>query len=398
MRIGNAKVIKSIFVLVLSMIMCVSVAFAWFYGRTVNTIYTYSGSIDLSMAMYGGRDSDFDGVLDRLVGNVATPFDTTGWSRADYLHPDTGSYLQLVSDQVTKYEDIFAGKSVTYKIVLINNSDRVSQSVSVNFADMRDYFYLGLTDRRVNATDLADTNGYLTTLYNNYLANNTSFTLPSSLLSASHTSSVRLMFCITDLAVRIYSADSYPEGSGNPNSIASGFSTLISSSVNSEIQANPQLVQITLPTVTDYNLSNFSMGEDFVGEVALEANQLMEIDFKISNLQDTRVINSYIEKAFTYYGSRTIEMVDEFLQSKFTDQASTITQEKFVADFNTANNTVGKTYQEILTIIANDYITKMCRHEVDFLFASTTVGASAADYKLNIDYFEITGTQLPNYN
>ncbi len=267
---NKKRLLSSIIALFLSLMLIVGVAFAWFtyaFNRN-NEYFLYTGAADIIAEAYMGLDDDFDGILNETTEDIST--------RQGVL---TNLYIPLtqalnnnvhpLTNHPSYFSDIYAGKSLTYKIVMANNGKR-NVSVDLSFGSMqKDFFEVLVAYLNMEEPSLTD----------------------DIMLEYYSTNTARLLFSITSLNYTLYE-----KGEGL-NNLEQGYNTVIS----------------TKKYTAEKFLWQYIKGQSFMGEninsgqnydtnslVILPPDNLIEINFALSCSQDSNSIAQYILNATDY--------------------------------------------------------------------------------------------------
>ncbi len=260
----------SISALFLSLTLIVGMIFAWFtYAANRNNEYfLYTGAADIIAEAYMGLDDDFDGLLNETTEDISTRqgvlahlYTTLTLSLANNVHP--------LTNQPSYFSDIYAGKSLTYKIVMANNGKR-NVSVDLSLGLNQESFFSAL-------------------IY--YLNLETKSLTDEGILEFYSTNTARLLFSITSLSYTLY------EKSEGENNLQQGY--------NNEV--------LTKNYTGEKFLWQYINGRSFVGKninsglifdtdnlVVLPPDNLIEINFALACAQDSNSIAQYIINATDY--------------------------------------------------------------------------------------------------
>lgn len=306
----KTKLITSIVVLITAFAVVVTGAYAWFAtgGGAGNTVISVTGNVDLDVALFIGRDTNRDGVLEPNDPNrnYAT--------RSEVID---GYYYEVQKDAVSEHYDYTTGNYLSYKAVIENKINKgVPARVTLSFSELESYFFsyideyfasLNGVKGRLPAESMGDLLGY-------------------------HTA--RILFSLVRPTIRIYSAND----SGS-NSIREGYGKLIKSSLLSETGDNVALIENNANLGESieneyYPIWGLSAGENLTDEIYLNVGELMEIDFAIYGLQLKDVFEGYQIYSKKYVETAVVLFKKAAEGSAYTDAEIKSIAENYVGDLS----------------------------------------------------------------
>jgi hypothetical protein len=347
----NNRIIYSLIALIVAIVTTISVTFAWFLTQSYLTgkFYILSGNSDVNVNVYLGTDSNRDGILDPVVDANGDILDLT--TRSQIIQNQyvvaTNEIITNDTDELgTKYSDVVTGNKLTFKIVVENPStNSYSSYINLYFADMEQYFY--------------DYIQY-------YITNNSTLPSEATMVDLLGNNSSRLLYQLTDLNVKIYNGDS------SNNSLTTGYSTLNQSSSDSDIVSGVTKINkindLTpmANTTNSYNLWQISNSQKIVNDIAINRNQLAEINFCLYFGSVQNVANNYPTFASSYYLNNCKTKISKIS----TDSSLNLTDTQI------------QTY-------AQNYIEDMVNSEITYFGTDTDSGtAKKLDFKISSIHIE----------
>jgi hypothetical protein len=269
---SKKRLFFSITALFISLMLIVGVTFAWFThaANRNNQYFLYSGAADISAQAYMGLDDDFDGILNETAGDTSTRQGVL----ANLYVPLTQALINNVhplTNQPAYFSDIYAGKSLTYKIVMANNGER-NVSVDLSFGPMQENFFEAL----IAYLDMEQPSLTDEIMIEYYSAN-----------------TARLLFSITSLSYTLY------EKSQGQNDLEQGYNTQVLS--NSYPGEKFFWQHIDSSSFVGENINSGDYETDNL--VILPPHCLIEINFALSCSQNSNSIAQYILSATDYSSS-----------------------------------------------------------------------------------------------
>ncbi len=259
------NLIMYILVVIMAVTLVITGAFAWFASgnKEADSLVIYTGDIDLDFDFKIGIDNNKDGTLDfyeKESGDIVNE-ESSREEINDYL------YKTLNKDTITTQDQLSVGSLLTYKATIHNpNTSLTNALISMSFSDLEEYYY--------------DLMGVSEDEWFDILQKNTG----------------RIMYTLKNIKVKVYTNIGDTEGNLN-----SGYNKLVASSVTSDTTDN----EVTfIDKVNDLggdneknniNVWEISNQEEFVNNILVKVDELVEITFQLECLSTSEIVGGYAE-------------------------------------------------------------------------------------------------------
>jgi len=264
------KIGLSIFAILVALIVLTTAVFAWFVGSgsPSDSFLQYSGELNLNVGFFRGIDNNRDSKLDIsynalgdvVYGNTFTD-PTTG---IIYPKSPRGEIATYMYDQIDRlngasYEEYISGTSILLKLIIENPKSSDSDAkISVCFSNLSDYFF---ESENLNEEQLVE-------VLKAYTA--------------------RIMFKIEEISIRTYVGDGVEGG------IDYGYQNLSGSSIYGEYGGDVRQISALNSYEKDsFYLWEVSESQKFLENVRVNKGELVEIDFKLTCMQNEEIYQNY---------------------------------------------------------------------------------------------------------
>ncbi|MDR0751991.1 MAG: hypothetical protein LBF12_05385 [Christensenellaceae bacterium] len=344
-ELKNKTLITSIVTLLIVVFLGVGVLWAWFYEEeTKGILPTSTGDLHAKFELYSGRDRMLDGRLDPLELTVQANAPRTT-KLYQYYKKTNATLTTGVDDFLNSWLSVAVGRTVSFKMLATVLKDSPNGIFELGFSEIAHYFYL-------NPLNYLDINTYPTTLspIANYLktlsSNKGDFsTLIATTAFQNYLSQhvARLMYVLVVDAVRIYTDANGTEFSA----FNTGYEKMVKTSVTSEA-TDLGISTITIPK-SNYYLHEISHCEPIVSNILVESEQLIEVDFHLTAVDEEEAIQEY--------------------QTYLTNNKTTLSARaaSYIKNISPLYSLLTTTQQSNLSTISDNFIDDMSQVEISYI-------------------------------